>query len=92
MNQISKEIIINDQTITLETGKVARQANGAVIASCDGTTVLATVAAKRKQLRIRASFHYLLIIKKRLTRLEKFQVVSLKEKVDHLKKKRLSQG
>ncbi len=48
MNQISKEIIINDQTITLETGKVARQANGAVIASCDGTTVLATVAAKRE--------------------------------------------
>ena len=48
MNQISKEIIINDQTITLETGKVARQANGAIIASCDGTTVLATVAAKRE--------------------------------------------
>ena len=48
MNQISKEIVINDQTITLETGKVARQANGAIIASCDGTTVLATVAAKRE--------------------------------------------
>ena len=48
MNQISKEIIINDQKITLETGKIARQANGAVLASCDGTTVLATVAAKKE--------------------------------------------
>ncbi len=48
MNQISSEIIVNDQKITLETGKVARQANGAVMASCDGTTVLATVAAKRE--------------------------------------------
>ena len=48
MNQISKEIIINDQKITLETGKVARQANGAVLASCEGTTVLATVVAKKE--------------------------------------------
>ena len=48
MNQISKEIIVNDQKITLETGKVARQANGSVVATCDGTTVLATVAAKRE--------------------------------------------
>jgi polyribonucleotide nucleotidyltransferase len=47
VNQISSEIILNDQKITLETGKVARQANGSVIASCDGTTVLATVVAKR---------------------------------------------
>ena len=48
MNQISSEIIVNDQKITLETGKIARQANGSVIASCDGTTVLATVVAKRE--------------------------------------------
>jgi len=56
VNQISKEIIINDQKITLETGKIARQANGAVLASCDGTTVLATVAAKKKLKRIKAFF------------------------------------
>ena len=48
MNQISKEIIINDQKITLETGKIARQAKGADLASCDGTTVLGHVSAKNE--------------------------------------------
>ena len=47
MNQISKEIIINDQKITIETGKIARQANGSVFVSCEGTSILATVAAKK---------------------------------------------
>ena len=47
MNKITKEIIINDQKITIETGKIARQANGSVFVSCEGTSILATVAAKR---------------------------------------------
>ena len=33
--------------VTLETGRVARQANGAVVASCGGTVVLAAVTAAR---------------------------------------------
>ena len=48
MNQISKEIIINDQKITLETGKIARQANGSVFVSCEGTSILATVAGRKE--------------------------------------------
>lgn len=48
MNQISQEIIINDQKIILETGKIARQANGSVLVSCDGTTILATVAGRKE--------------------------------------------
>ena len=48
MNQISKEIIINDQKIVLETGKIARQANGSVLVSCEGTTILATVAGRKE--------------------------------------------
>ena len=48
MNQISQEIIINDQKIVLETGKIARQANGSVLVSCDGTTILATVAGRKE--------------------------------------------
>lgn len=47
MNKITKEIIINDQKVTIETGKIARQANGSVFVSCEGTSILATVAAKR---------------------------------------------
>jgi len=48
VNKISKEIIINDQKITIETGKIARQANGSVFVSCEGTSILATVAAKKE--------------------------------------------
>ncbi len=48
MNQISQEIIVNDQKIVLETGKIARQANGSVIVSCEGTTILATVAGRKE--------------------------------------------
>jgi polyribonucleotide nucleotidyltransferase len=47
VNKITKEIIINDQKVTIETGKIARQANGSVFVSCEGTSILATVAAKR---------------------------------------------
>ena len=48
MNQISQEIIINDQKIVLETGKIARQANGSVLVSSEGTTILATVAGRKE--------------------------------------------
>jgi len=48
VNQISKEIIINDQKITLESGKIARQANGSVFVSCEGTSILATVAGRKE--------------------------------------------
>ena len=48
MNQISQEIIINDQKIVLETGKIARQANGSVVVSSEGTTILATVAGRKE--------------------------------------------
>jgi len=47
VNKITKEIIINDQKVTIETGKIARQANGSVFVSCEGTSILATVAAKK---------------------------------------------
>ncbi len=48
MNKITKEIIINDQKVTIETGKIARQANGSVFVSCEGTSILATVVAKKE--------------------------------------------
>jgi len=49
MFKISKEEIeINGKKITLETGKVARQADGAIIATCGETVVLATVVGAKK--------------------------------------------
>ncbi len=43
-----KEIDLNGKKITLETGKVARQADGAVVATCGETVVLATVVGAKK--------------------------------------------
>ncbi len=43
-----KEIELNGKKITLETGKIARQADGAIIAKCGETVVLATVVGAKK--------------------------------------------
>jgi len=43
-----KEIKINGKKISLETGKIARQADGAIIATCGETVVLATVVGAKK--------------------------------------------
>ena len=49
MFKISKEeIAINGKKITLETGKIARQADGAIIATCGETVVIATVVGAKK--------------------------------------------
>ncbi len=45
----TKEIQFGDQVIKLETGKVARQADGAVIASIGDTAVLAAVTGAKEQ-------------------------------------------
>ena len=43
-----EEIAINGKKITLETGKIARQADGAIIATCGETVVIATVVGTKK--------------------------------------------
>ncbi len=43
-----KEIKIGEKIITLETGKIARQADGAIIAQCGETVVMATVVGAKK--------------------------------------------
>ena len=43
-----EELEVNGKKLTLETGKVARQADGAVIATCGETVVLATVVGAKK--------------------------------------------
>ena len=42
-----EEIEINGKKITLETGKIARQADGAIIATCGETMVIATAVGLR---------------------------------------------
>tara|TARA_Y100000590_G_scaffold152847_1_gene175511 strand:+ start:4682 stop:6751 length:2070 start_codon:yes stop_codon:yes gene_type:complete len=45
---VKKEVEINGKKIILETGKIARQADGAVVATCGETVVLATVVGAKK--------------------------------------------
>ena len=46
-NPVSKSFEFGGQKVTLETGKVARQATGAVIVSMGATQVLATVVGRK---------------------------------------------
>ncbi len=48
MNPIRKEFQYGDRLVTLETGEIARQADGAVMIDVDGTTLLVTVVAKKE--------------------------------------------
>ena len=48
MNPITKQFKFGDHTVTLETGRVARQASGAVLVSMDDTVVLCTVVGVKK--------------------------------------------
>lgn len=48
MAKITKEIAFGDHTLVLETGEIARQADGAVLASMNGTQVLVTVVGKKE--------------------------------------------
>ena len=45
---IKKEINFNGKKLSLETGKIARQADGAIIAQCGETIVMATVVGAKK--------------------------------------------
>ena len=48
MNPLIKKFQYGNHTVTLETGRVARQATGAVLCSIDNTTVLCTVVGARE--------------------------------------------
>lgn len=47
MNPVKKTFQYGDKTVTLETGRIARQATGSVLISIDNTVVLCTVVARK---------------------------------------------
>ena len=47
MAKITKTIQLGEQTLVLETGEIARQADGAIFASMNRTKVLVTVVGKK---------------------------------------------
>ncbi|OQW76375.1 MAG: polyribonucleotide nucleotidyltransferase [Proteobacteria bacterium ST_bin11] len=48
MNPIRKEFQYGDRLVTLSTGEIARQANGAVMIDVEGTSLLVTVVGKKE--------------------------------------------
>jgi polyribonucleotide nucleotidyltransferase len=48
MNPLTKKFQYGNHTVTLETGRIARQATGAVLCSIDDTSVLCTVVGARE--------------------------------------------
>src|SRR6187455_2211964 len=46
-NKVTKTFQWGQQTVTMETGEIARQSSGAVVVSIDDTVILATVVAKK---------------------------------------------
>ena len=47
MNPVTKTFQYGDRTVTLETGRIARQATGSVLITMDNTSILATVVAEK---------------------------------------------
>lgn len=47
MNPVTKTFKYGDQTVTLETGRIARQATGSVLVTVENTSVLVTVVAAK---------------------------------------------
>ena len=47
-NPVRKQFQFGDQTVELETGRIAKQSSGAVLVTMDGTVVLCTVVAEKK--------------------------------------------
>ncbi|MEY3145594.1 MAG: hypothetical protein RL342_1265, partial [Pseudomonadota bacterium] len=46
-NKVTKTFAWGQNTVTMETGEIARQAGGAVLVNIDDTVVLATVVASK---------------------------------------------
>jgi len=80
-----KEIEVAGKKISLETGKVARQADGAIIASCGETVILATVVGAKKVNPDMDYFPLSVNYQEKYYAGGKFQVDFLREKQDQLK-------
>ena len=82
LNPINKTIELADgRTITIETGKLAKQADGAVTVRMGNTVLLATVCAAKDANRVLTSCRYQVEYKEKFSHLAVFLAVLQKEKV-----------
>ena len=87
-NPVRKTFQFGGQEVTIETGKVARQATGAVVVTMGDTQVLATVVGRKQANPGQDFFRLPSIIRKRPMRLARSPAVSSSEKVVRPRKKR----
>ena len=87
-NPVRKTFQFGGQEVTIETGKVARQATGAVVVTMGDTQVLATGLEESRPIRVRIFSRLPSIIRKRPMRLARSPAVSSSEKVVRPRKKR----
>ena len=91
MNIVKKEIILPDgRVITLETGKLAKQADGAVMATLGNTMVLATVCSAKDAVPGTDFMPLTVSTKRNFLQLVVSQAVSLAARVKHLTTRSLS--
>ena len=88
MNPIKKTIPYGRHTLTLETGEIARQAGGAVLASLDDTVVLVTAVARLEAKTGQDFFPLTVTTRKRLTRPARFPAASSSAKAGRRKRRR----
>ena len=89
MESYKKSFMLGDKEIILESGKVARQATGAVIATCEDTQVLATVVVGKAPGEHQDFFPLTVNFKRRLMQQVKYLEVFSREKVGLLKRRHL---
>ena len=86
-----EEIEINGKKIVLETGKIARQADGAIIATCGETVVMATAVGAKKVADGQDYFPLSVNYQENIMQQEKYLEDILNERLDQLKQKHLFQ-
>ena len=82
-----EELEVNGKKLTLETGKIARQADGAIIATCGETVVIATAVGAKKLNDGQDYFPLSVNYQENIMQREKFQAGISREKLDQLKLK-----
>ena len=86
-NEVKKSIQWGEETLTLETGKIARQADSTVIATYGETSVLAAVCFAKKEKDGQSFFPLTVNYQEKYYAAGKIPGGFFKEKLDQLKKR-----
>lgn len=86
----SKTFQYGSETVTLQTGEIARQASAAIVASMGDTVVLVTVVGRKEANPGQSFFPLTINYQEKLMRRARSRVASSNAKVDPANQKRLS--